>query len=136
MRINSRVYDEKQDMFEAIRVPTCPSEFRAVAENILAMATKPGYAVSDYNTMTELDKILMWDYWREFDGMKIILQSMTPKLVSEMQEWFIKKATPPELIRRARQYLVEKNWIIVKPEVRQRASDAGAKFRKSVKAGG
>jgi len=52
MRVNSRVFDEKQDMFQAIRVPNCPSEFRTVAENILAMATIGGTLVSH----TQLEK--------------------------------------------------------------------------------
>jgi len=130
MRVNSRVYDEKTDMFQAIRVPNCPSEFRVVAENILSMATKPGYALSDYNTMTELDKNLMWDYWREFDGAKPVMNCDT---IAMMREWFVKKATPPELIRRARQWLTEHNYLIVKEAVAQNAQKAGQKFRQSVR---
>ena len=111
MRVNSRVFTERTDMFENIKVPSCPSEFRAVAENILMMATKPGYAVGDYNTMTELDKNLMVDYWMEYDGLRYEKDSFTYQF---KLEWFIKKATAPELIRRARQYLVERNYLIVK----------------------
>lgn len=130
MRVNSRVFDEKQDMFQNIQVPNCPSEFRAIAENILMMATKPGYAVSDYHTMTELDKILMWDYWREFDGGKPVLNCDT---IAGMREWFIKKATAPELIRRARQWLVERNYLILKGDVQTRAYEAGQKFSRDIK---
>jgi len=130
MRVNSRVYDEKTDMMGVIRVPNCPSEFRAVAENILSMATKPGYALSDYNTMTELDKNLMWDYWREFDGGKPVLNCDT---IAQMREWFVKKATAPELIRRARQWLTEHQYLIVKETVAQNAQKAGQKFRQSVR---
>lgn len=132
MRVNSRVFDEKQDIFQNIRVPNCPSEFRAVAENILMMATKPGYSIGDYHTMTELDKNLMWDYWREFDGGKPVLNCDT---IAQMREWFIKKATAPELIRRARQWLTERNYLIVKPEVQKHAYEAGSKFRQSIKGG-
>jgi hypothetical protein len=142
MRVNSRVYDEKQDIFQNIRVPNCPSEFRAVAENILAMATKPGYALSDYNTMTELDKTLMWDYWVEYDGFihtaaEIILDKNSPDKVTSggLRKWFIKKATPPELIRRARQWLTEHRYLIVKETVAQNAQKAGQKFRQSVRGG-
>lgn len=126
MRVNSRVFDEKQDIFQNIRVPNCPSEFRAVAENILMMATKPGYSVGDYHTMTELDKILMVDYWFNFDG-------MVASDLLEFQKWFVKKATPPELIRRARQWLTEHNYLLVKSDVQTRAQEAGAKFRSSVR---
>jgi len=135
MRVNSRVYDEKQDIFQNIRVPNCPSEFRAVAENILAMATKPGYALSDYNTMTELDKNLMVDYWMEYDGMKSLLYTMFPHTANGFKPWFVKHATPPELIRRARQWLTERNYLIVKPEVQKRAYEAGSKFSRSIKTG-
>jgi len=139
MRVNSRVFDEKQDMFQAIRVPNCPSEFRAVAENILAMATKPGYALSSYNTMTELDKNLMWYYWREYDGLFTdkyeIMYPSREQAFQAGKDWFIKKATPPELIRRARQWLTERNYLIVKPEVQKRAYEAGSKFSRSIKTG-
>jgi hypothetical protein len=135
MRVNSRVYDEKTDMLGAIRVPACPSEFRAVAENILSMATKPGYALSDYNTMTELDKILMMNYWLEFDGLNEHweLIDKEQKLYQMSQNWFVKHATPPELIRRARQWLTEHNYLIVKETVAQNAQKAGQKFRQSVR---
>jgi len=136
MRINSRVYDEKQDMFEGIRVPNCPSEFRVIAENILMMASKPGYAVGDYNTMTELDKNLMVDYWHEYDGMKALLYTMFPHTANGFKPWFIKHATAPELIRRARQWLTERNYLIVKTDVQKRALEAGSKYGRSIKAGG
>lgn len=133
MRINSRVFDEKQDMFEGIRVPTCPSEFRVIAENILMMASKPGYAVGDYNTMTELDKNLMADYWAEYDSMKALVFSMFPHTENGFKPWFVKHATAPELIRRARQWLTEHNYLIVKETVAQNAQKAGQKFRQSVR---
>ena len=142
MRINSRVYDEKQDMFEGIRVPNCPSEFRVIAENILMMASRPGYAIGDYNTMTELDKNLMWDYWVEYDAFSETLGQVAyahhrnPKSQTNMKEWFVKHATAPELIRRARQWLTERNYLIVKPEVQKRALEAGSKYGRSIKAGG
>jgi len=133
MRVNSRVFDEKQDMFEAIRVPNCPSEFRAVAENILMMSTKPGYSVGDYNTMTGLDKNLMVDYWNEYDNMKSLLYTMFPHTANGFKPWFAKKATAPELIRRARQWLLEHQYIFVNPDVQTRAQEAGSKFRQSIK---
>jgi len=139
MRVNSRVFDEKQDMFQAIRVPNCPSEFRAVAENILAMATKPGYALSSYNTMTELDKNLMWYYWREYDGLFTdkyeIMYPSREQAFQAGKDWFIKKATAPELIRRARQWLTEHRYLIVTETVAQNAQKAGQKFRQSVRGG-
>lgn len=133
VRVNSRVFDERTDMFDRIQVPNCPSEFRAIAENILMMATKPGYSVGDYHTMTELDKNLMVDYWVAFDGLGHLGVSFAS--LADFTIWFTKKATAPELIRRARQFLVEKNYLIIKPEVQKHAYEASSKFSRSVKQG-
>jgi len=134
MRINSRVLTEWQGVFGDIKIPEtskCPSQIKVVAERILTMCTGLGYAIGDYQTMTELDKILMVDYWREYDGMENILKIF--KDDKDIDLWFIKSATEPELIRRARQWLVEHQAMIVKESVRERASQAGDKFRVSVK---
>jgi hypothetical protein len=119
-------------MFDAIRIPNCPTQFKAIAENIVMMATKPGYSAPDYNTMTELDKNLMVDYWGEYDG----LDCDSDKTVCSLDRyWFVHKATSPELIRRARQWLVEHNYLILKESVAQHAFEAGERFSRSVGGG-
>jgi len=128
MRVNSRVFTERMDMLDGIRIPNCPSQFKIIAENIVNMATKPGYSIGDYHTMTELDKMLMWDYWREYDGLAV-----THHFVDEIRGWFIQKATAPELIRRARQWLSEHNYLILQADVAERAYEAGNKFSKAIK---
>jgi len=130
MRVNTRVFTERTDMLDGIRIPNCPSQFKVIAENIMNLAVKPGYSIGDYNTMTELDKILMLDYWREYDG----LSSTDDKedYVFD-REWFIHKATSAELVRRARQFLCEHNYLLVKPDVAERAYEAGNKFTKSIR---
>ena len=127
MRVNSRVFTERTDMLDGIRIPNCPNQFKSIAENIMNMATKPGYSAGDYNTMTELDKILMLDYWRECDG---FIEGLD---FNNFKMWFIHKATAPELIRRARQWLSEHQYLILKPDVAERAYEAGNKFSRSVK---
>ncbi len=127
MRINQRVFNERMDMLDGIRIPNCPNQFKGIAENIMNMATKPGYSVGDYNTMTELDKILMLDYWREYDQFIEGLDFNNFKL------WFVHRATPPELIRRARQFLTERNYLIVKETVAQHAHEAGERFSKAIR---
>lgn len=127
MRVNQRVFTERTDMLDGIRIPNCPSQFKAIAENIMNLATKPGYSVGDYNTMTELDKILMMDYWKEYDSFIEGLDFSNFKL------WFVHGATPPELIRRARQFLTERNYLIVKESVAQHAQEAGEKFSKAIR---
>lgn len=131
MRVNSRVFTERKDMLDGIRIPNCPSQFKVIAENLMNLATKPGFAVGDYNTMTELDKILMWDYWREYDG---LFAGEHDEIESRnVREWFVHKATAPELIRRARQWLAEHNYIILKESVAERAYEAGSKFSRAIK---
>ena len=130
MRVNQKVFTERIDMLDSIRIPNCPNQFKTIAENIMNMATKPGYSVGDYHTMTELDKILMLDYWREFDNLPAT-DDKEDYLFDKF--WFIHKATAPELIRRARQWLSEHQYLILKPDVAERAYEAGEKFRKGIK---
>ncbi len=127
MRVNSRVFTERTDMLDGIQIPNCPSQFKVIAERIIMMVTKPGYSVGDYNTMTELDKILMVDYWKEYDGLNL------DTLESGWREWFVRKATAPELIRRSRQWLSEHQYLILRPEVADRAYEAGNKFSRAIK---
>lgn len=129
MRVNTRVFTERQDMFDGIVVTNCPSQFKGIAENIMNMVANPGYSVGTYHTMTELDKMLMVDYWGEYDG----LRDFDDTFLLSFKEWFVKKATPPELIRRARQWLSEHNYLILNQEVLSRASEAGDKFSRAFK---
>jgi len=105
MRVNQRVFTERMDMLDGIRIPNCPSQFKVIAERIMDMATKPGYSIGDYHTMTELDKMLMIGYWREYDGL------VTYVLDTHFDWWFIHKAA----------------------DVAERAYEAGSKFSKAIK---
>ena len=127
MRVNSRVFTERIDMLDGIRIPNCPTQFKIIAENLMNMVAKPGYAVGDYNTMTELDKMLMLDYWKDYDNFIEGLGFNNFKL------WFVHRATAPELIRRARQFLTERNYLLIKEAVAQRAHEAGEKFSRAIK---
>jgi hypothetical protein len=117
-------------MLDGIRIPNCPSQFKTIAENIMNMMVKPGYAFGNYNTMTEADKILMLDYWREYDNLPPFGHGFLLD-----REWFIHKATPPELIRRARQFLCERHYLIPDESVAERAYQAGQKFSRAIKEG-
>lgn len=126
MRVNSRVYSEKQDMTGFIQIPNCPEQFRKEAENLINMVSFD-YPIGKYNTMTELDKNLIFDYWQKYDGL------VFEQDIEQQRRWFVEKATSPELIRRARQFLVERNYLLIDEDVLQRASQAGKKFSQSVK---
>lgn len=132
MRVNPRVLQERQDLLGEIKIPAssnCPSQFKTIAENILTMCTKLDYSCPDYNTMSELDKILMVQYWTEYDG----LEQIIGRDGLSFTNWFVGSATSPELIRRSRQWLVERNYILCKSDVVERAIGAGDKFRMSVR---
>ena len=125
MRVNSRVFTERVDMLDGIQIPNCPRQIKVVAKRIVMLASKPGYAIGEYHTMTQLDKRLMVDYWKEYDG--------EPTSTMTFRDWFVLSATEPELIRRARQWLVEHNYLLLDESVRANAQEAGSKFRQSVR---
>ena len=88
------------------------------------MVTKLDYSVGDYNTMSVLDKLLMVDYWTEYDNLTA---------GCDFQTWFVNFATTPELIRRARQWLSTHNYLILKQDVVERAMQADGNFARSIK---
>ena len=128
MRVNSRVLTEKTDLLEGIRIPNCPTQFRYVAEQLMMLLTKPGYSTGDYNSVTELDKILTLVYWKEYDYLYI-----DNNTASNFDEWFMKNATEADLISRARRWLVSHNYVFLKPDVQERAMEASEKFSKAVR---
>ena len=129
MRVNQRVFSERMDMLDSIQIPNCPAQLKVVAENIMNMACKPGYSVGDYNKITELDKLLTWDYWMEYDNLRL----QNGNSLTGLREWFTSKSTPEDLISRARRWLVEHNYVFCKQDVVERAYEAGNKFSKSMK---
>ena len=138
MRVNSRVFTERMDMLDGIRIPNCPSgkiggqSLRLVCENIMNMAIRLGYAPpSNYHNMTELDKMLMWDYWREYDG--LFKDEHDEIESSDVKDWFIHKATGAEVIRRAREWLGQHNYLLIDSDVVEHAQEAGENMRKSIR---
>jgi len=137
MRVNSRVLTEKTDLLDGIRIPNCPTQFRYVAEQLMMLLTKPGYATGDYNSVTELDKILTVDFWREYDGFMSpeneIMYPSREQAYQAARNWFINTATSPDLITRARRWLAEHNYVFIKESVAERAHEASGKFSKAVR---
>jgi hypothetical protein len=126
MRVNTRVFSERMDMLDGIRVPNCPTQFRVIAENIMNLVSKLGFSIGNYNTMSELDRKIMLAYWREYDG-------LNESSLLNFDDWFIHKATSTELLRRSREFLASHNYILINSEVQERAILAGEKFRQSIK---
>jgi hypothetical protein len=128
MRVNSKVFTERSDMMGDIKIPNCqPKELCTVCERIMNMVTALDYSVGDYNSVTELDKLLTVDYWKTYDGLTL------EQLESGWRDWFVHKATEAEIISRARRWLVERNYLLLKPEIIERSQAASAKFSNAVK---
>ena len=132
MRINSEVDTKWRDAFGEIHIPEtshCPNQIKKICENILTMYSGlDGVCPTSYNTMSELDKMIMLDYWRRYDAMP------NEKLNFDAFEiWFLERATQPELVRRSREWLRQHRAVIPKQEVSDHADQASDNFRHSVK---
>ena len=99
------------------------ASLRKTAENILSIIESTYF--ESYNTMSNLDKQLIYAYWIKIDGEPNEVRT------DEYRDWFFDKCTVPEDIRRARQWLVEHNFIIVKSDVAKHAQEAGNNRRRS-----
>jgi hypothetical protein len=128
MRVNPEVETKWRDAFGEIHIPEtshCPSQIKPICERILTMCTRLGYA---YNTMTQLDRILMLQYWREYDHLNDCLDGYV-----KFETWFMNHATETELLRRSRQYLVEHHAFWIDAKIAEHAFEAGNKFRQSIR---
>ena len=132
MRINPEVDTKWRDAFGEIHIPEtshCPTQIKKICENVLTMYSGlDGVCPTSYNTMSELDKMIMLDYWRRYDAMP------NEKLNFDAFEiWFLERATQPELVRRSREWLRQHRAVIPKQEVSDHADQANENFRHSVK---
>lgn len=129
MKINRALADQykTRDLLgldeEKYRLEMCPTSIRKIAENILSLIESTYF--ESYYTMSNLDKQLIYAYWIKIDCEPNEVRT------DEYRDWFFDKCTVPEDIRRARQWLVEHNFIIVKPDVLKHAQEAGTKRRRS-----
>jgi hypothetical protein len=105
--------DEERYHLEMIK----DSKIRTIAENILELIENTFF--ESYNTMSKLDKQLVYAYWIKIDGEPNETHS------EEYKDWFFNKCTNPEDISRARRWLLEHNFIIVKSDVAKNAQEAG-----------
>jgi len=124
MKINWRLID--YDLLEELTLPQCPTLFRTQAEHIIEIISRTPF--EGYTKMSQYDKHLILEYWRQLDGLDSALQKP-----EEFKDWFLKQATNPELIRRARQWLIEHNYLIPSKSVEEFAQQAGVNWRRGVK---
>ena len=126
MKINWHLVN--YDLLDELSIPQCPSLFRVQAESIIRLVSE--MEPFSYNKISQFDKHLIIEYWRAYDGLSKALAEP-----SIFKDWFVNTATNPELIRRARQWLVEKNYLIPPQGVEDRAQESGERWGKAVKAG-
>lgn len=117
MQVNPAVLKQCIDMTGEIRIlekSKCPAPIKPYAEKILEMYRPDkldAVAPKNYHSITELDKMIMVDYWYSYDSFVANTQKgMT------FQEWFSKEATFPDFISRASRWLIAHHYIIDIPE--------------------
>jgi hypothetical protein len=121
-----------------IHLPLCPPEFRGVAERSMTMLDNEPFNDA-YTTMTELDKKLTLRYWEEYDGFSDWNQTFrdgSGELI-DFADWFLQRATNPDVISRARRYLVgDAKLLIIPQKIAKHAKQADDKWAKSIYAHG
>lgn len=117
MRINQTKIPPTLD--GEIRLPDCPI-FREEAEKALMLLTRmPPFS---YGSVKEFQGIVVAEYWRFYDGLDAALEKHTnSREYIWFREWYVKQATDPDRIQRALRWLVEKEYIVLTPTVRERA---------------
>lgn len=113
----------ERDFFGDIALPDCPPVIRSVAERILVLLVDLRLSPPSLNGMARLDQFLILNYWKLHDGMN----------QSDFEAWFMSKATYPERIRRARQWLVEQRILILPDDILKRAQREEARWRNEIR---
>lgn len=118
------------NLWEEASVPECPF-YPHVAGNILTLLRRiPPF---DFDDMEEFQVRLIAEYWHHFDGLDGAFQPA--RNISQwivFRQWLIKKATAPERIRRASQWLIQNGYIAVKERVRAKALDTAERNRQAI----
>lgn len=129
MRVNSKVFAERTDLFQDLFVKDCPSQFATEANRLLNMCVGVGYSPpKSYNTMSELYKKLTLDYWKEYNDFDISKMKQ-----EDFDFWFIHCADEASNIERAIRWLAQHNYFLIDETVLARAEKAASNFRNSVR---
>lgn len=102
-----------------------------VAKNIVMLLDKiPPF---DFKTMEDFQKRLIVEYWHHYDGIDKGLagyKDISPWV--SFRQWFIQSATAPEKIRRASQWLIQQEYVLLGPSVREKALETASKAREAI----
>lgn len=129
MKVHSQI-DTKRDGFGNIHITSCPNQLRTCCERIMEMVTSLGYRPPSYHSITELDKKIVLQYWRRFDG--LIDTNMADY---DFSDWWLKKATNPDIISRSLRWLASSNYIFLDKDVAHRAQEASRNYRQAMSEG-
>ena len=119
----------KTDMFGEPVFEGCP--FPQEAKKILGLI--PNIDPFNYQSMGQYDKRLQLEYWRFYDGFdRVLTQTGKVNTWGILIEWYM-GATNPENIRRARQWLVEHEYLIPELSTGEKSQSRGEDIRATVK---
>jgi hypothetical protein len=132
MRINQDKITRSPSLFKQdgeISLPQCP-RFREEAENVVMLLER--IEPFPYASTGEFQKRIIAEYWFYYDSLEGVFTKY-PQLSRRVvfKDWLL-KATPPENIRRACQWLVENGIIILEPIVRDKALERAEDVREAI----
>ena len=90
----------------------------AVVNIIKILDDNPKNGLVGYASMTQMQACVMHEYWRRYDQMPAYMNQ------EQFAVWFVTRATFPDIIRRACQWLHEQHLVEIDPKVE---ADAKAK---------
>lgn len=123
MKINWKLVE--YDMLDDIHLPNCPSMFRTQAEQIIKIIS--GMQPVSYNKVSTFDRHLIVEVWKS-DGLDQALENP-----ESFRKWYLSHATEPDLITRARRWLMEHNYLISSPSIAERAQESSEKWKAGIK---
>jgi hypothetical protein len=100
----------------------CPHGIKVIGENILDMVFGIDYSEGKCSTMTELNKRIIFDYWKTYDD--VTINNMTT-----FESWFLERATFPDSISRALRFLFEHHYITPNdPRIIKNSQEAASNY--------
>jgi hypothetical protein len=110
-------------------VPDCPKELLpAVAVILDWLEANPKHGITGYTSTSQLDKFLMAQWWLRKDHMKEAIEQGD---VNQFCEWFMKHATFPDIIKRARLWLMKQELVEVPADIKRDAQMKYQLFQRS-----
>jgi len=129
--MHEKIDSELRDMFGEIKIAKEKleiKELRNIAERILTMVVKPHCRCMNYNTMTEFDKWLTATYWWEYDNFASVKSGDR----EEFMKWYVNRATIPDMIARARRWILQEGFIRLKDSVMVQSMNSQDRYQRGL----